>query len=264
MPQISPRSRLRTSRGKVATGCTALIVVGGFTGPKPATGVGLLIISPVFWWAIWLLLAIVAGTWAELVAGRPPAIKVGRQWASTSIRKQLRQDGNAEFVRDRGGILLRRRHWFIGSGTPPLEITAERRAAILREEDDEPQYVATFRDRDFWRYCGAFYWTTAAAYGPDDVKALLFSRERRQQRELEHAHAVMASGAEPTERKREPIPREVKLAVFERDEGHCVECGSDFELQYDHIIPFSMGGANTAENLQLLCARCNQQKGGRL
>ena len=95
------------------------------------------------------------------------------------------------------------------------------------------------------------------------MKALLFARQQRQ-RELDHAHALMAAAGSQAVRKREPIPKEVKLAVFKRDEGKCVECGSDFEIQYDHVIPFSMGGANTVENLQLLCARCNQQKGGRL
>lgn len=64
--------------------------------------------------------------------------------------------------------------------------------------------------------------------------------------------------------KRPPIPREVVDAVYKRDGGRCVYCGSTENLQLDHIIPFSKGGATTVENLQLLCQRCNIEKSNKI
>ncbi len=56
------------------------------------------------------------------------------------------------------------------------------------------------------------------------------------------------------------IHSSVKLAVWRRDRGKCVECGSKEKLEYDHIIPISKGGSNTVRNIQLLCEKCNRQK----
>ena len=56
------------------------------------------------------------------------------------------------------------------------------------------------------------------------------------------------------------ISDEVKIFVWNRDDGRCVRCGSNRELEYDHVIPLALGGSNTARNLQLLCAPCNQAK----
>lgn len=57
------------------------------------------------------------------------------------------------------------------------------------------------------------------------------------------------------------IPSSVKLAVWQRDSGRCVQCASTNNLHFDHIIPFSKGGASiTADNIQLLCCRHNLQK----
>jgi hypothetical protein len=60
---------------------------------------------------------------------------------------------------------------------------------------------------------------------------------------------------------REHIPRSVRLFVWQRDRGHCVQCGSNVRLEFDHIIPVVKGGSGTERNLRLLCEKCNRAKG---
>lgn len=52
-----------------------------------------------------------------------------------------------------------------------------------------------------------------------------------------------------------------RTAILDRDAWRCVQCGSTTDLELDHIIPWSRGGACTARNLQTLCRRCNRSKG---
>ena len=63
---------------------------------------------------------------------------------------------------------------------------------------------------------------------------------------------------------REPIPEQVRFSVWRRDEGKCIQCGSNKGLEFDHIIPFSKGGSNTERNLQLLCEKCNRTKSAKI
>ena len=61
------------------------------------------------------------------------------------------------------------------------------------------------------------------------------------------------------------IPTAVKRAVWERDKGKCVECGSEVNLHFDHIIPFSRGGSSLiVDNIQLLCAEHNLAKSDKI
>lgn len=61
------------------------------------------------------------------------------------------------------------------------------------------------------------------------------------------------------------IPGRVKLAVFKRDKGSCVQCGAKNNLHFDHILPYSKGGTSLKEeNIQLLCVRHNLEKSDKL
>ena len=57
----------------------------------------------------------------------------------------------------------------------------------------------------------------------------------------------------------------VKQAVYKRDKGQCVLCGSSDQLHFDHDLPYSRGGTSVLpENVRLLCARHNLQKAARI
>jgi len=84
--------------------------------------------------------------------------------------------------------------------------------------------------------------------------------------ERERSAAIREAEAERAARAdefggRPRISREIQMFVWQRDDARCVQCGSNQNLEFDHIIPFSMGGSSTARNLQLLCESCNRSKG---
>src|ERR1051326_5058899 len=61
--------------------------------------------------------------------------------------------------------------------------------------------------------------------------------------------------------RRERIPEDVRIFVWQRDQGRCVQCGSNQNLEFDQIIPFVKGGSSTSRNIQLLCEKCNRRRG---
>jgi 5-methylcytosine-specific restriction endonuclease McrA len=55
--------------------------------------------------------------------------------------------------------------------------------------------------------------------------------------------------------------------IFARDNNRCQYCGRKFptsELSLDHVVPRSLGGQNTWENIVCCCVACNVRKGGRI
>jgi hypothetical protein len=82
-------------------------------------------------------------------------------------------------------------------------------------------------------------------------------RYERIKRELKAFEAfVRAEGV-----RRDRIPDSVRLFVWQRDQGTCVQNGSTSRLEFDHIIHVAKGGSHTERNCQLLCEACNRSKG---
>lgn len=61
--------------------------------------------------------------------------------------------------------------------------------------------------------------------------------------------------------------KEVREFVIVRDKRTCQYCGKaklyKQQLNVDHIVPESQGGAYTIENLVVACKQCNHRKGNR-
>ena len=102
-----------------------------------------------------------------------------------------------------------------------------------------------------------------------EIKQKLLEKERKKQLHRQALDELMKEGQVFNQRKsgeqsREPIPKEIMNQVWNRDGGKCVQCGSQENLEFDHIIPFSKGGATTYRNLQLLCQKCNREKSDKI
>lgn len=59
------------------------------------------------------------------------------------------------------------------------------------------------------------------------------------------------------------IPRTIQFKVLKRENQICRSCGNavlDENIHFDHIIPWSKGGATEEHNIRLLCSKCNQKR----
>nr|WP_246852256.1 HNH endonuclease signature motif containing protein [Patulibacter sp. SYSU D01012] len=159
--------------------------------------------------------------------------------------------------------LLGRRYALVDGPRTATPVWGGRRFRALRERQRHvPVPLLDDGARTWWAFEDRIF-TEDDDLEPEDVVALVRDRDRRRRRRIDRAHAALAAEADLAPR-RDPIPREVRQAVWHRDGGRCVACGETFDLQYDHVIPVALGGASTVDNLELLCAPCNQAKGASL
>ncbi len=62
------------------------------------------------------------------------------------------------------------------------------------------------------------------------------------------------------------VPAPTKAGIYRRDCGRCAYCGRPIpvsEATMDHVVPQSLDGPSTWENLVNACRRCNEKKANR-
>lgn len=114
-------------------------------------------------------------------------------------------------------------------------------------------------------YKGVIYKFDRVGYTDEEIILQIMNLEDDERKKFERLkHKFTVAEQEEKEGKRPAIPEEVRIAVWRRDDGKCVKCGSRERLEYDHIIPLSKGGSNTVRNIELLCEKCNREKSGNI
>lgn len=181
----------------------------------------------------------------------------------------FKRDTKGRFVFRDTGFFSKKRLWRFctGQNFTEGEWGDKEHLLIMQEQNNKPVVVMKDSDtrRKWWIYKNEFY-VEDEEYSVDDILVLILDLIEEKNKKVRRARARLSqlSTEDDEINSRPPISDDVKLFVWQRDKGKCVKCGSQRNLEFDHIIPFSLGGSSTARNIQLLCERCNRSKGANL
>jgi len=138
-------------------------------------------------------------------------------------------------------------------------------AMAVRDGRAEAERVVVYEKikKGLWVYLGVFLLVDAWVAEVTTTKAT--RKVFKFRLEISDGEAPQAEQRTSDLEQTRKIPSNVMHEVFKRDQGRCRQCGAMDNLHFDHILPWSKGGTSLlAENIQLLCARHNLQKGARL
>ncbi len=132
----------------------------------------------------------------------------------------------------------------------PVHITSVRRAFSLLYQGAAKAIDEQFQLFDFPS------WAALAAAAHQDAVGTVGRRIR-----VPRVIVLMAYERMPKTRVRFS-----RFNIYARDENSCQYCGSRLpraELNLDHVVPRSRGGATSWDNVVCSCVPCNLRKGGR-
>jgi 5-methylcytosine-specific restriction endonuclease McrA len=132
----------------------------------------------------------------------------------------------------------------------PVNVTSTRRALSLLYQDMAHAVDDRYRTFDFAT------WSTQAVSVDDESVGLV-------DRMIRVPRVVLLLRYDRMPRR---SVRFTRFNIYARDCHRCQYCGCRLlrsELNLDHVVPRSRGGASTWDNVVCSCRRCNRTKGGR-
>lgn len=150
---------------------------------------------------------------------------------------------------------------FFPSGRPTQNGRFYKAATETKDGKLPPERVRAYEKikPGIWSYNGMFHLIDSWRERGDGRSVFKFRLEAVEGEE----DLAMPTSASPVRRR--IIPTSVKLAVWKRDAGRCVQCGATDELHFDHDLPWSKGGTSISiDNVQLLCMRHNLKKSAKI
>lgn len=143
-----------------------------------------------------------------------------------------------------------------------VECSEQRFVRLSDVQLRNPVLIATPRRmRWWWWYLDRFWWDDEGLTA-DEVKAIVLDTDldRKQYHDALEAARAAAFGLVRTPAPDRPLLESVRFAVWRRDGGKCVDCGTTGSLEFHHIIDPSEGGSDTASNIELHCRSCRVRR----
>lgn len=191
----------------------------------------------------------------QLLLARVRALEAETIAARERLRA-LERRGSA--AKPRPGAKVFRLH----SASHHVECSEQRFRRLAEEQADRPVLVGTTAGRRWWWFRDRFWWDEAGLR-PDDVKLLVLEADLRTKHEseaMQEARAALFHEARTRSVPVEPASPIVRFAVWCRDRGRCVDCGTAEGVRYDVILPESPGGARLPANVELRCEACHARR----
>jgi hypothetical protein len=133
---------------------------------------------------------------------------------------------------------------------------------LATSQSDLPMLVAKKEGRRWWWFLDRFWWDEDGLQ-PRDVKLIVLEGDlhRKQQAEsIARARARVLGEEAGAVASDPPVSPLVRFAVWCRDRGRCVDCGTSKDVVFDGILPRDEAVGRRGFDFELRCEACRDRR----